>query len=160
MRGISTAGHCPNSLTDDGSSLTFKKEHEGKHGDFQWHAGTQSHTDDFYAGSTSSSEVNERDVSSIGDPTVGQTLCRNGKRSNRDCQQVRKINYCTGDLCRLVQMGSHLSEVGDSGGPVYWGNAAYGIHYGKVYDPWPFTREAFSRADRIDNALGVSIATN
>lgn len=160
VRGIATAGHCPNSLTDDGADLTFEKEHEGKHGDFQWHTGTQTHEDDFYAGSTSSSEVNKRDVSSIGDPTVGQTLCRNGNLSNRSCQQVRKINYCTGDLCNLVQMGSHLSDRGDSGGPVYWVNTAYGIHYGKVYDPWPFTREAFSRADRIDNALGVYIATN
>jgi len=57
-------------------------------------------------------------------------------------------------------MGSLLSERGDSGGPVYWGNTAFGLHYGKVFDPWPFSREAFSRADRIDNALGVFIATD
>jgi len=88
VRGISTAGHCPNSLTDDGASLTFKKEHEGRHGDFQWHAGTRTHTDDFYAGSASSSEANKRDVSSVGSPTVGQMLCRNGKVSNRNRQQV------------------------------------------------------------------------
>ena len=40
-RGIATAGHCDNSLTDDGASLTFEEEHEGTHGDFQWHSGSQ-----------------------------------------------------------------------------------------------------------------------
>ena len=44
---------------------------------------------------------------------------------------------------------------------MFWGNTAYGIHKGYVYDPfWPFDREVFSRADRIDNALGIFIATS
>lgn len=34
-------------------------------------------------------------------------------------------------------------------------------HRGKIYDPfWPFAREVFSRADRIDDALGIDIATD
>ena len=73
---------------------------------------------------------------------------------------MRKINYCAGDHCYLVQMGSDLSENGDSGGPVYWENSAYGIFLGYVYDPFPFSREVFSQADRIDDALGISIATD
>ena len=160
VRGISTAGHCGDSQRDDGSSLTFQDDYEDTHGDFQWHTGSQIHTDDFWAGNNSSNEVDSRDVSSIGAPTVGQSLCRNGKTSYKDCQKVRKLNYCYGDYCNLVQMGSHLSAVGDSGGPVYWGNTAYGLHHVKVIDPWPFPREAFSRADRIDDALDISIATD
>lgn len=46
-RGISTAGHCGNSQTDDGSSLTYKSEYRGTHGDFQWHTGPKPETDDF-----------------------------------------------------------------------------------------------------------------
>lgn len=161
VRGISTAGHCPNDLTDDGVSLTFKKEHEDDYGDFQWHTGSQTHSDDFYAGSSSSSEVNLRDVTSVGTPCVGMTLCRNGRVSNRDCQQVRKLDSCNGDACKLVQMGARQAAPGDSGGPVYWENTAYGLHQGWEYDPsWPFDRDLFSRADLIDEALDTSIATD
>lgn len=161
VRGISTAGHCDDPQIDDGSTLTFKAAHEGTHGDFQWHTGPKTHRDDFYSGSSSSTEVNRWDVSSVGSPVVGQSLCRNGVTSHRDCQEVRKLNVCAGGECNLVQMGAHLSAGGDSGGPVFWGNTAYGIHKGWMYDPfWPFDREVFSRADRIDNALGIFIATN
>lgn len=161
VRGIATAGHCGNSQSDDGFALTFKDDYEGTHGDFQWHTAPKPERDDFYSGNSSSTEVNRRDVSSVGSPVVGQSLCRNGKTSHKDCQEVRKLNVCSGSVCNLVEMGAHLSAGGDSGGPVFWGNTAYGIHKGYVYDPfWPFDREVFSRADRIDNALGIFIATS
>ncbi len=161
VRGIATAGHCNNnSQTDDGDNLTFKAEHESTHGDFQWHTGPDAEGDDFYAGDLSVLETDRRDVSSIGSPVVGQALCRNGKTSYQDCQEVRKLNVCKGSICNLVQMGEHLSADGDSGGPVYWVYTAYGIHHGAMYDPWPFSREVFSRADRIDDALGINIATD
>lgn len=160
VRGISTAGHCVNTLTDDGSNLTYHGEHEGTYGDFQWHTGTRTHTDDFYGGSSTSYEANRLDVAAVGEPEVGDYLCRNGITSNRDCQTVRKVDVCKDNLCNLVQMGARLSGIGDSGGPVYWGSTAYGLHQGWMWDPWPFTRDVFSRADRIDDALGyVYIAT-
>lgn len=161
VRGIATAGHCGNSQSDDGFALTFKDDYEGTHGDFQWHTGPKPERDDSYSGNSSSTEVNLRDVSSVGSPVVGQSLCRNGKTSHKDCQEVRKLNVCSGSVCNLVEMGAHLSAGGDSGAPVFWGNTAYGIHRGWIYDPfWPFDREVFSRADRIDNAFGIFIATS
>jgi hypothetical protein len=160
-RGVCTAGHCSNNQSDDGSGLLFQAGYQGTHGDFQWHTGPETETDDFYSGSDASTEVNRRDVSSVGVPVVGQSLCRNGMTSCKDCQEVRKLNVCSSGDCNLVQMGEHLSAGGDSGGSVFWGNTAYGIHKGMMYDPfWPFSREVFSRADRIDDALGISIATN
>lgn len=158
VRGIATAGHCNNSQSDDGISLTYQAGHVGTHGDFQWHTGPQSELDNFFSGSSSATEVHQRDVSSVGSPFIGQSLCRNGKESHKDCQEVRKRNVCDGSVCNLVQMGAHLSTDGDSGAPVFWNNTAYGIHKGWVYDPWPFDREVFSRADRIDNALIIEIA--
>jgi hypothetical protein len=160
-RGISTAGHCGNSQTDDGSSLTYKGGHVGTHGDFQWHTGPDPENDNFYSGSTSSTEVHSRDVSGIGFPVVGQSLCRNGVTTKKKCQQVRKLDVCSSGVCHLIQMGEHTSDNGDSGGPVFWGNVAYGLHRGWMYDPsWPFDREVFSRASRIDNGISVFIATN
>ena len=159
-RGISTAGHCQNSQTDDDDDLTFEEEHEGGYGDFQWHSGPDTHSDDFYSGSNTETEVYKRDVTDIGSPVVGQTLCRNGKMSHKDCQQVRKLNYCVGVVCSLVQMGEHLSTGGDSGGPVFYGGKAYGIHKGMVWDPPPFPREVFSRADRMMDAIDVRVTTD
>ena len=160
-RGISTAGHCSNSQTDDGSSLTYRSGHEGTHGDFQWHTGPKTENDNFYSGSSSSTEVNSRDVSGIGFPAVGQSLCKNGITNKKDCQEVRKLDVCSGGECHLIQMSERLAAGGDSGGPVYWGNTAYGLHKGWMYDPfWPFDRDLFSRASRIDNGIGVYIATN
>ena len=144
-RGIATAGHCDNSLTDDGASLTFEEEHEGTHGDFQWHSGSQDLDNEFYAGSSSSTEVNKREVIFNTYTTKGQMLCRNGKTSHKDCQEVRKLNVCNGNRCNLVQMEERLAAGGDSGGPVYWSNSAHGFHQGAVYDPfWPFDRDVFS----------------
>ena len=160
VRGISTAGHCKNSQSDDGASLTFRAEYQGVHGDFQWHVGSHTHNNEFYSGSASATEVNRRKVLSIGFPIVGQMLCRNGVTTHKNCQQVRKLHYCMADICNLVQMKSDLTEKGDSGGPVYWETTAYGLLSGTVVDPWPFTREVFSRADRLHDALGVSIATD
>lgn len=160
-RGIATAGHCGNSQSDDGSALTYQGGHVGTHGDFQWHTGPRTESDDFYAGTASTTETTLRDVSAVGSPTVGQTLCKNGATNHASCQQVRALNHCNGSACNLVMMGARLAAGGDSGGPIYWGNTAYGLHQGWKYDPaWPADRDLFSRADRIDNALGVWIATN
>lgn len=161
VRGVATAGHCSDAQSDDGSALTFRGQHQGVNGDFQWHTGPKIATDDFYAGSSAATEVDLRDVSSIGAPVVGQSLCKNGATAYKSCQEVRLLNVCSGSVCNLVQMGARLAAPGDSGGPIYWGETAYGLHQGWMYDPaWPFDRDLFSRADRILTAIGVSIATN
>lgn len=160
-RGISTAGHCDDKQNDDSYSLSFKEGHEGTYGDFQWHIGAAVTLDDFYAGSSTVTETTLRDVASVGSPVVGQMLCKNGKTNHRSCQEVRKLYICKGIVCNLVQMESRLAAPGDSGGPIYYGNTAYGLHHGWMYDPnSPHDRDLFSRADLIDDALGIFIATN
>lgn len=159
MRGIATAGHCGDDQSYDGISLSFKAEHEGTYGDFQWPTGTGTHTGDFYAGNDSDNEANRRDLAFVAAQTVGQELCRNGSTSNKDCQEVRKLNVRRGIYCKLVEMQRRIAAGGDSGGPVFWNYTAYVLQHGWKYDPWPFDRDLFSRADLIDEALGISIAT-
>jgi len=158
-RGPATAGHCGNTQTDDGAAIGFLSEHQGNHGDFQFHGGNQPRPDDFYAGDANVTEVDRRDVSGVGAPVVGQTMCKNGSTNHKQCQKVRKLNVCTGVYCNLVQLEARLAAPGDSGGSVYFGNTAYGFHHGWHYDVFPFDRDLFSRADRIDDALGVNVAT-
>jgi hypothetical protein len=124
QRGPSTAGHCGDSLTDDGAALGFKWAHQGQHGDFQWHTGGQAAPDDFYAGNATTTEVDLRDVSGVGAPVVGQSLCKNGITNFKDCQNVRKTGVCHDIYCALVQMEARLAAPGDSGGSVYFGNTA------------------------------------
>ena len=158
-RGITTAAHCTDNLSDDGKSLTFKDAHEGRFGDVQWHTGPDTMGNDFYAGSISALEVNSRHVTGIGKAERGQTLCRNGKMSYRDCQSVRRVNVCAIFVCRLVSMENDFSARGDSGGPVYWGNTAYGIHRGKTWN-WGW-REIFSQTRYFGDAIsGMPVATD
>lgn len=160
--GISTAGHCDNSITDDGDSLTLVEEYEDTYGDFQWHTGTEEHADDFYAGITGP-EYNLRDVAAVGAPTVNMALCANGKVNYNRCDYVRELNVCHDDRCNLVSMDNDYASGGDSGGPVYYGNTAYGLHQGNVPScpTWPWQHcDVFSRADKIDDAMGVSVRTN
>ena len=153
-RGIATAGHCPNSQSDDGSLLTLVDEYDGYFGDFQVHTGPYPETDDFYSGNSTTLEVNLRDLSGFGVATNGQWLCRNGKSSKKDCLQVRKTSVCSGSNCSMLQMNQDKSTGGDSGAPVFWGNTAYGLHEGSMYDPfWPFSRDTVSRADMLHEAL-------
>ena len=163
-RGILTAGHCERYQNkDDGVLLNWEDDHQGEHGDFQWHTSNhQDFSDDFYAGSATQSEAYERNVQYIGFAVVGQMLCRNGANSYRDCQEVYHLYGVHENVENLVIMEGNLSEEGDSGGPVYYNRTAYGIHMGTgwVDNAW---RELFSRADRVDNAFpedGVYIATD
>jgi len=158
-RGISTAGHCNDSQTDDGDTLTFEDGHKGADGDFQWHTGVHDITNRFYAGSTNSLEVNMRSVTGTGVPTVGQVLCRNGKTSYQDCQNVRREDVCRSGVCGLAQMDEHRSAGGDSGGPVFASNTAYGVHTGWMYDPRPTKREVWSRVDYMNWAIDVDVLT-
>jgi len=162
FRGIAFAEHCgAGSITDDGDALTYINDHYGTHGDMQWRYGPDYEADDFYSGNSTTTEVNRRDVSSYGIATEGQTLCLNGKTTHNHCQQVRQVSVCSSGACNLVQMGNRSAAGGDSGGPWFSGNTAYGIHHGSHCDPFcPYDRDLFTRADRLDDGLGVTVATS
>lgn len=159
-RGIAFAEHCDGTIYDDGDKLTYRDSHNGTHGDMEWRYGPDYEVDDFYAGNGSATEVNRRDVSGYATPVEGQTLCFNGKTTHKHCQQVRKVSVCSNGSCHLVQMGEHSTDNGDSGGPWFYGNTAYGIHKGSQYDPfWPYDRSVFTKVTRLDDGLGVVVAT-
>jgi hypothetical protein len=108
-RGIATAAHCANSLTQRGYSLTFKGSHDGWWGDVQWHTSSVAYeADDFYSGSSSAYRVYLRDVAARGTATEGQRLCRNGKITYKKCDTVYQLNHCSWNTCHLTAM--HNSE--------------------------------------------------
>jgi hypothetical protein len=161
-RGIVTASHCQNAQSDDGRALTWQKGHEGVWGDIQWHTGPQAEPDDFYAGDATHLEVGRRDVSGWANAVVGQLLCKNGKTAFRDCDTVMKVNVCTGTgICLQTQMNNNYTQPGDSGGPWYNGNTAYGVTFGYHWDPvWPWARDLFTPVSILDNAIDVTVNRN
>jgi hypothetical protein len=159
--GVATAGHCGNSLTHENSNgdteyaMTFWAQHRGGWGDFQWHTTSDTEGDTFYYdwGLT-------RNVSSMANPSDGQTICRFGQNTGAQCDTVADLDTCsTFDgiaHCKLVRMDHKEAAAGDSGGPWYYGTVAYGYHsgyascgiFGGSCDVW-------GRATYIDNALAV-----
>lgn len=156
--GIATAGHCSNSLTHENISgqteyaVSYVAGHVGTYGDFQWGVTSDTEIDDFFynAGVL-------RDVSSVASPIVNQYLCRYGQTTGAQCAEVENNNICSttssGTACNLTRMKNDEASGGDSGGPWYYGNTAYGFHRGSVGTILG-SRDVFSKATLIDEALG------
>lgn len=90
-------------------------------------------------------------------------LCRYGHSSGAQCAEVENNNICSttssGTACNLTRMKNDEASGGDSGGPWYYGNTAYGFHKGAV-GTLLGSRDVFSKATLIDDALGVSVRTS
>lgn len=165
--GVATAGHCDNSLTHENTNgdlevdLNFQAGHRGDWGDFQWHKSPEGESDNFFNDWTST-----RDVIAWSNPVDGQTLCRFGRRTGAACNQVADLSTCSTvngvEVCRLVRMDDDQADGGDSGGPWYFNETAYGFHKGSVSCGflWLSSCDVWSRASYIDETLGVSVRTH
>lgn len=146
-----TAGHCAASSSTrtyknhsgDGGSTTVSRvwSHQGTSGDIGYYTtGSKTPTRTFYY------DWNKKRyaTSQPGRPSNGTKICHFGKTTGASCSTV-KDNYVNCDpsdapkVYGLVQMKHYISAGGDSGGPWYYGGAAYGIHYGKCGGTSAFT---------------------
>lgn len=76
-----------------------------------------------------------RTITSYSAPYVGMSICKYGRTTGYGCGTVEAYYGClyTGGntyACGLYYTTSRMTEGGDSGGPWFYGNCAYGIHYG------------------------------
>jgi hypothetical protein len=156
--GVATAGHCTNDMTHENADgveklLSNDTDYIGTYGDFQWATSTDYEYDDFYYNFGS-----VRDTSAIASPVVNQTLCRFGHATGAHCAEVEANSICvttsSGTACNLTRMKNAQGDVGDSGGPWYYGNTAYGFHKGTGGTVLG-ARDVFSKATLIDDARGV-----
>lgn len=161
-RGIATADHCAdywslryyNHNTDTYTLVDRLGRGDKNYGDVAYYSrGTYSPTNQFYYdyGST-------RSVTGVGLPTVGQQLCKFGRTTGYGCEEVYQCNVCSSGYCGLTAMKSHITDGGDSGGPWFWGNTAYGIHHG-YKSIWFIDRSLFTPANNLPDALGVNVLT-
>ena len=159
--GVTTAGHCPDTLTDDNVNIAIQgSDYEGYYGDVQWHVGSQPTPSEFYAGSNATTEIWVRTPDGVGIPMVDMQLCKNGHTTHKTCDNVMEIDTCHFEHCKTIIMDNRKANYGDSGGPVYSFDTAYGFvmawtpRNGVLVD-------AYTRADQLDNAIsGLYIVTD
>ncbi|MCH7607784.1 MAG: hypothetical protein IIC94_04360 [Chloroflexi bacterium] len=167
--GVTTAGHCTgvNEIVQPGTGggtwdLTFQGQHRGDYGDIEWHTTTHAEPPKFYASETVIRNVSA--IEPVGNITLNETVCVYGRASNsRDCSlQVENVSVeCTFDgilTKRLVRMDGDTQIGGDSGGPWYFGQTAYGGHVGNC-PGGASARDVFSVVDLIDEALNINVQT-
>ncbi len=138
-------------------STTRQAQHRGEYDDFEWHTTNVTEEATFYASSSTVRPVLYLEARA--NISVGEQVCQYGRASNyRDCDfDVRDVSIeCTLSGVynnRLVQMTGITSTPGDSGGPWFRDYRAFGLQKG-----WCNSRDAWSVADLLDNALDVQVA--
>lgn len=153
--GISTAGHCGNSQSQGGWSLTFLGESWTGSNDIQWHnlagASTYSNLIQVGTGTRAITATRTRNAQ-----TAGEWVCKQGMTTGNTCGTLDTTSYCYNGVCTWIYVtgGSvNLSEPGDSGGPWFSGNTAYGSHvFGGGNNSGYMAVDFF-------NAIGVTIVT-
>lgn len=143
--GIVTAAHCPDALTYIGpggarTELAFGGQWGANHQDVQVHPSEAAQRPLFYADSgkiLARTLSHSRPRASI---RAGDAICRRGETSGYSCSQVDLTDYSPpGDLCGgpcapvWVTVPGPSCRGGDSGGPIFNGNVAYGIIKGGNY---------------------------
>ena len=168
VRNITTAGHCPTDLAisdidfDDDIPLESEDEHEGEWGDVQRHSVPSEEHELVNTFRYDNGDGDFRFVTSTGVAREGQVLEKYGKITGKTSDRVYRINHCVDSqtICGVVLMHNDRSKKGDSGGPWFWGNTAYGIHQGEWFF-LPKVRDAFTPVHHIDEALpGWEVATS
>ncbi|MGK5552504.1 S1 family peptidase [Actinomadura kijaniata] len=166
-RGVATAHHCSRGNSrfryynhnHRGRFTTIKRRgsHGGRYGDMAWYSsGAYKAVPWFYYAPN-----RKRRVKLYGWPRVGQKICNYGRFTGAKCTKVHKNGQCVKysglpRYCGLTAVRGEVTKRGDSGGPWYWGNVAYGILSGaKRIDHR--TRDLFTPVAGMREAMGVSV---
>jgi antitoxin component of RelBE/YafQ-DinJ toxin-antitoxin module len=154
-KGVTTAGHCNNSQSYSGVSLPFMSGTTGGVYDIQWHRGDHAFTvrnliwDGTY----------NRFIYSVkfrASQSVGEWVCKYGMTTGYACGTIATTSQ-DGVNIRVDNM---TVQGGDSGGPWFWNNTAYGttIAACTLGNGTPCT--IYGPVDHIYNILGLTILTN
>lgn len=148
-KGVTTAGHCPDGLYWNGYYLSWMGGTTGGVYDIQWNR--------------ADSPLNARNLVWTGtyamaiyfvkfraNQYVGEYVCKYGKNTGFACGFIQDKNFDGVNVRVNVNV-----EEGDSGGPWFQNNVAYGTTISKYGN-----QAIYGPVDHIYNILGVSILTN
>ncbi len=139
-KGITTAAHCSNSLKYNGTNLPFMGAAHGGSYDVQWHTAPGFTVRNLAFDGTSNRYV----YSTIhrNNQALNSWVCKYGKITGYGCGFIIDKNYrpttpgsWSATFIRVHRDGVDLCQGGDSGGPWFLGNTAYGIMKSQIgYD--------------------------
>lgn len=158
--GLLTAEHC----SDDGAldyhapddtehEMTYIHGRDDSLGDFGWHT-----TDEVEDNRIYSDHNTLRTITSYEDDFdelhVGQFLCNYGRVTGHTCDTIRVLR----EHLNEVLMTKNKADNGDSGGPWFWINRAYGVHEGEGFS-WGY-RDKWSSVAFLEESLSVTVLTD
>lgn len=162
VKGITTAAHCPDSISYNGINLPYQSGLWGWQYDIQWHRADQSFTvrNLIFDGS------NNRFIFTTKRRTQqfeGELVCKYGKATNQMVCNTIISKFCRptgGDAppnatATYILVNNANTSQGDSGGPVFFNNTAYGTTVATSNG----TDFIYMAIDYFD-ALGIAILVN
>ena len=173
--GITTAGHCPDSQSYNNRSLSYQSGQFYGAVDAQWHTAPDFYpTNRAWDGQSDTTTPNYRNITATktrAQQVVGEFVCKFGMTSGYTCGTISSTTFAptdylpgaTSDYVKVDSATQDQSEPGDSGGPWFSGETAYGIMSGGYSGGGGpggiYNAAIYAPVDAI-NALGVSILTS
>ncbi|MFJ3303348.1 S1 family peptidase [Streptomyces sp. NPDC086549] len=137
-KAILTAGHCTNtSGTDwtksDGTYIGYTTGHNVANGN-DFGLIRAYNADVTYYGNVEAANGNSQDITYSRDSRIYETVCSTGFRSHYGCGELglknQTVNYTDGMTVTGMDVANICRNHGDSGGPLYAGDAALGLQSG------------------------------
>jgi streptogrisin C len=159
--GLITASHCPDDLNYESRRiLTFEGHGDSAQLDEQWFSSTEAAQGEFISQKAGSTLL-RRKVTAVAAPFVGMSVCKYGTVTGNGCSTVingptTTVNANGVTYGNLWQVQSYMTAEGDSGGPWFYGNTAYGIHYGNIPRDGA-DRSAFTSITSIEAATDLRV---
>lgn len=160
--GISTAAHCGNTQYFQGLWLPFQSEDQQGNQDVQWHSacGYIDVSNEFNSGIGYRACIGTRHRDQ---QAIGSYVCKWGMTTGRSCGYIQtksySISYVSSSASTFVRVDggyTDLSGPGDSGGPWFVEDIAYGINSGS---PGSDPNDALYMPINYISSLGVSVLT-
>lgn len=165
-RGITTAGHCDNSLSYSGTNMTFQLESMGSNHDEQWHTITGYTVRNWVKDPTEFDGT--RDITSRtsrSSQVVGHQVCKTGRVTGYGCGYITSKNSTgcqnggTEHIYLQSQTGVDLVDGGDSGSPTFRSNSAYGLISCMADSGSGYKDAIYIAVDYVESGLGVTVLT-
>lgn len=172
--GITTAGHCPDSQSYNNRSLSYQSGQFYGAVDAQWHTAPDFYpTNRAWDGQSDATTPYYRNITATktrAQQVVGEFVCKFGMTSGYTCGTISSTTFAptdylpgaTSDYVKVDSSTQDQSEGGDSGGPWFSGETAYGIMSGGYAGGGGpggiYNAAIYAPVDAI-TALGVSILT-
>lgn len=155
-KGITTAGHCRNEQWYGGVQLPFQTgtpDDDPGPIDIQWHTAPGFTVRNLVWDGTYNRYI--YGVKYLAGQSVGDWVCKYGMITGGGCGHIVQVGVDGVNVAADIPVLE-----GDSGGPWFWGNTAYGTTISRCTFTDGSSGAVYGPVDQITNILGLTILTN